>query len=204
MSICTLLQNRMQMILSTCRDFCCYTSLMIVYSLAFIVVSREFLLHSIYDRGETVTRASDSEGAKNVTHLVLHCLNGEFQLTRDLFVLLAGQKMFQDLSLSWSELRHWRVSLTTSSLPLAKRGSSPHSGHRNIFPGASVSPALAAHHVITLAEFVAGIELLTAETFPRHVHHEPVIHVATDSIAPWTITRHLHRYSHVRPPVFFR
>ena len=59
--------------------------------------------------------------------------------------------------------------------------------------------ALATHHVIALAELVSGIERLTAEAFRRDVHHEPVIHVATDGIAPRTVTRHLHAHSHGNP-----
>jgi hypothetical protein len=59
--------------------------------------------------------------------------------------------------------------------------------------------ALAADHVVALAELVSGIERLTAETFRRDVHHEPVIHVATDGVASGTITNHLHAYSHGNP-----
>jgi hypothetical protein len=61
--------------------------------------------------------------------------------------------------------------------------------------------ALAAHHVVALAELVSGIERLTAETFGRDVHHEPVIHVTADGVASGTITRHLHAYSHGNPLV---
>ena len=59
--------------------------------------------------------------------------------------------------------------------------------------------ALAADHVVALAQLVPGIERLTAETFRGDVHHEPVIYVTTDGVASGTITRHLYAYSHGNP-----
>jgi hypothetical protein len=55
---------------------------------------------------------------------------------------------------------------------------------------------LTADDMVALAELVSRIEWLTAETFRRHVHHKPVIHVATNGVATGTITRDLQACSH--------